>query len=157
MSKCTLDLDVRKKSQLHQPNSENHKPNVQRSFTNKPLYEVVTWTDESGNTDTAARKAVRSHAMRHSRLRQDQSNSPCEVRHSPDSLVENHSQTLEDEFKTYIATMPHKFSTFDPFDCMPVRIRPYMLELFNKCEYPHHFSEIPTESFMLTSRHDLRL
>ena len=129
-----LELNIRNESQSNQQNSEMCRSKAQWSSRNKPLYEFVTWTDPSGNTDAAARKAVRSHAMRHCKPRRDQPNSACRVRHTPDNSIENPSETLEDKFKTYLATMPHGISTLDPFDCLPVQMRPYVLELFNKCK-----------------------
>jgi hypothetical protein len=129
----------------NQLSSGKCKPTTQRSSTNKPVYEFVSWTDSSGNTDAAARKAVRSHTMRHCKPRQYESNSPPRVHHSPDSLFENHPGTLENEFKIYMATMPHEISTLDPFDCLPIRMRPYMLELFNKCKYLLCFPKLLTE------------
>ena len=116
------------------------RPKSQRSSENNPHYEFVTWTDLSGNTDVAARKAVRLHAMRHSKPKQDQPNFTCRVHHTyqtPDLSIENASQTLDNKFKTYMATMPHEISTLDPFDSLPLRMRPYMLELFNKCKFQH--------------------
>ncbi len=117
-----------------------------------PLYEFVTWTDASGNTNAAARKLVRSYTMRHSKLRQNQSNHPCNVQHHSGSLVglsrnsQNHSGTLKDEFREFLALMPHEVSTLDPFDCLPVRMQPYMLDLFTKCKHDRYISRLSTDS-----------
>jgi hypothetical protein len=137
--------------------SDKCKRKTQRNFTDNPDYEFVTWTDPFGNTDAAARKAVRSHTMRHRKPVQEQPNSPCEIHHSPGPLIRIHTKVLKNEFKTYLASMPREISTLDPFDSLPTQMRPYMLELFNKCKCLLFVHEILAESLILTYSHNLCL
>jgi hypothetical protein len=109
-------------------------------------YEFVAWTDTSGNTNAAARKLVRSHTMRLYQLRQGQSKSPSEIQHhsklatEPKCAAQKEPKSLTNEFKEFLATMPQEVLTLDPFDCLPVRMQPYMLDLFAKCKpFVYHF------------------
>ena len=158
-----LELDIETGSQANLPYVRNKKPKTLKQYSTPPLYEFVAWTNAFGNTDAAARKTVRSYAMRHCKLRQDQSNHPCGVHHYSGSFVgrnsnsRNNSEILEDQFKIFLAMMPHEVLTLDPFDCLPVRTQPYMLELFGKCKHLRYFSRITTDSAMSTKRYDLHL
>ena len=147
MSECAIEANTRNESQVIELNAAKY----------KARYEFVTWTDPSGNTGAAARKAVRSHAMRHCKPGQDQVNSLCGVRYSPDSMIENDAAASEDEFKIYLATMPQEISTIDPFDCLPIRLRPYMLELFKKCMALTSIVRSALIFLILTSRYNLCL
>jgi hypothetical protein len=123
-----LDLDIETASQ-----AQALKETIECSAPSPPAYEFVAWTNASGNTNVSARTLVRSHAMRHRilKLRQDRSKWPYIARNW------NHSEIRGDQFKAFLATMPHEVLTLDPFDSLPVRMQPYMLELFAKCKHLH--------------------
>jgi len=116
-----------------------------------PAYEFVAWTSASGNTNAAARKAVRSHTMRYRimKLDQDRPRFPftekitirSEIR--GDTFTEQNmicSKVHGDAFKDFLGIMPPEVLTLDPFDSLPVRIKPYMIDLFAKCK---HYCTLP--------------
>lgn len=141
-----LDLEIETGSQ-----AQSLKETMECSAPSPPAYEFVAWTNASGNTNAAARKLVRSHTRRHKilKLREDRSKSPLIARNW------NHSEIGGDQFKAFLATMPQEVLTLDPFDSLPVRMQPYMLDLFAKCKQlrsPFPYLGIPTD--YATSRKD---
>ena len=117
--------------------SARRKPTSKSSMAS--LYEFIACQDVPGHPDALARKQIRSHVMRrHCRARQGTLSSSYEDQNSPNSSTREYrdhqilGELSEDQF------MPHNVicgpSSFDPFDCLPLRIQPYMIELLSKCK-----------------------
>jgi hypothetical protein len=120
-----LDSDTETASQ-----AQALKETMECSEPSPPACEFVAWTTASGYANAVARKLVRSYDMRNKILKlcQHRSKGPFIAR------AWNYSKICGNQFKAFIATMPHEALTLDPFDSLHVRMQPYMLDLFAQCK-----------------------
>jgi hypothetical protein len=128
-----------------------------------PFYEFVACKNASGSADATARKTIRSHVMRHHHRQKGDESSRSYVDLNISILPSRQSRSVCDE-REYVNDKPKasgsvdlsSFSTFDPFDCLPLRIQPYMLEMLGKCKQPYYTST-KARSYNFSSRHNLLL
>ena len=163
----TTDLKLGLDIQSSQVTNAGHAVRVirkpQLKGSSPPVYEFVACKDPSGSADATARKTIRSHVMRqHHRQKEDLSSSTYLERNT--SILSSGQYKSTHNEREYVDGNPKaggpvetgELATFDPFDCLPLRIQPYMLEILGKCKQPYYTSTKP-RSFNFSYRYNLLL
>jgi hypothetical protein len=123
-------------------------------------YKFVRCINPSENSHSADRKSIRSHVMRNRKLEQCQASYiGCSQNDSndyfmPSQSIENLVQSLEIQTRTVAAAMPREISTLDPFDCLPIRMQPYMLQSLSRCKHVRYSFMRHRPTKILDSRYD---